>query len=200
MAYANSQFVWISQSFCSFFETGSFRVRWCFSLTPILCCWGNLVFDSDSRPNIHFLLFKTENLKKWAHQNTVYLLLNVPLLTYRRKNWNIYCKFENGGKMKVLLKQQTQDLHSKRAPASKSGVCCAFDISIEGWVGAFIRERAANKSFPGVKTSQIPTEGKYGTSSNPVLSTLNERGNRRRGRMAEASWGKMRLWSHPGIS
>ena len=82
----------------------------------------------------------------------------------------------------------------------KSGVCCAFDISIEGWVGAFIRERAANKSFPGVKTSQIPTEGKYGTSCNPVLSTLNERGNRRRGRMAEASWGKMRLWSHPGIS
>ena len=82
----------------------------------------------------------------------------------------------------------------------KSGVCCAFDISIEGWVGAFIRARAANKSFPGVKTSQIPTEGKYGTSCNPVLSTLNERGNRRRGRMAEASWGKMRLWSHPGIS
>ena len=89
--------------------------------------------------------------------------------------------------MKVLPKQQTQDLHSKRAPASKSGVCCAFDISIEGWVEAFIRERAANKSFPGVKTSQIPTEGKYGTFCNPVLSTLNERGNRRRGRMAEAS-------------
>ena len=114
--------------------------------------------------------------------------------------WNIYRKFENGGKRNVLRKQQTQDLHSKRAPASKSGVCCAFDISIEGWVEAFIRERAANKSFPGVKTSQIPTEGKYGTSCNPVLSTLNERGNRRRGRMAEASWGKMRLWSHPGIS
>ena len=64
MAYANSQFVWITQTFCSFFETDSFRARWCFSLTPILCCWGNLVFDSDSRPNIHFLLFKTENLKK----------------------------------------------------------------------------------------------------------------------------------------
>ena len=63
-----------------------------------------------------------------------------------------------------------------------------------------LSEPAANKSFPGVKTSQIPTEGKYGTSCNPVLSTLNERGNRRRGRMAEASWGKMRLWSHPGIS
>ena len=44
-----------------------------------------------------------------------------------------------------------------------------------------LSEPAANKSFPGVKTSQIPTEGKYGTSCNPVLSTLNERGNRRGG-------------------
>ena len=157
MAYANSQFVWISQSFCSFFETGSFRAWWCFSLTPILCCWGNLVFDSDSRPNIHFLLFKTENLKKWAHQNTVYLLLNVPLLTCRKKNWNIYCKFENGGKRNVLRKQQTQDLHSKRAPASKSGVCCAFDISIEGWVGAFIRELGRQINlFRGLKRHKFP--------------------------------------------
>ena len=47
--------------------------------------------------------------------------------------------------------------------------------------GLLPRARAANKSFPGVKTSQIPTEGKYGTSCNPVLSTLNERGNRRGG-------------------
>ena len=56
--------------------------------------------------------------------------------------------------MKVLPKQQTQDLHSKGTLASKSGVCCAFDISIEGWVGAFIREQI--NLFRGLKRHKFP--------------------------------------------
>ena len=55
---------------------------------------------------------------------------------------NIWRKFGEREKVVVLPKQQTGDLHSKRAAALKSGVRCAFDISIEA------------------KAAFYPTEGK----------------------------------------
>ena len=47
---------------------------------------GEIWFSTQTRGQIYISYsLKPKTWKKWAHQNTVYLLLNVPLLTYREK-------------------------------------------------------------------------------------------------------------------